>query len=144
MYSIRAVDGDDDEIAEILGDLHQLTFFDSAAVPEFGSGSWWLAYDGAKAVAFAGIVPSTLVRDSGYFCRVGVLRKHQGRGLQRRLMRAIEGQARRIGWESIVSDTTDNLISANNFIGAGYRLFDPEVPWGWTNTLYWRKRLSPV
>ena len=49
MYSIRAVDGDDDEIAEILGDLHQLTFFDSAAVPEFGSGSWWLAYDAAKA-----------------------------------------------------------------------------------------------
>jgi hypothetical protein len=43
MYSIRAVDGDDDEVAEILGDLHQLTFLDSAALPQFGSGSWWLA-----------------------------------------------------------------------------------------------------
>jgi hypothetical protein len=42
MYSIRAV-GDDDEVAEILGDLHQLTFLDSAALPQFGSGSWWLA-----------------------------------------------------------------------------------------------------
>jgi GNAT superfamily N-acetyltransferase len=72
------------------------------------------------------------------------LQKYRGRGLQRRLMRAIEGQARRIGWESIVSDTTDNLISANNFIRAGYRLYDPEVPWGWTNTLYWRKRLFAV
>jgi hypothetical protein len=56
MYSIRAVDVDDDEVAEILGDLHQLTFLDSAALPQFGSGSWWLAYDAAKAVAFAGAV----------------------------------------------------------------------------------------
>jgi hypothetical protein len=33
---------------------------------------------------------------------------------------------------SIISDTTDNMHSANNFIRASYRLF-------WPNTLYWRK-----
>ncbi|MCP3476999.1 GNAT family N-acetyltransferase [Bradyrhizobium sp. CCGUVB1N3] len=144
VYRIRAVDGDDEEVAEILRDLHQWTFFGTAAVPQFGSGSWWLAHDGAKAVAFAGVVPSTHARNSGYLCRVGVLQKHQGRGLQRRLMRAVEVQARRIGWESIVSDTTDNRISANNFIRTGYRLYEPEVPWGWRNTLYWRKWLNRV
>jgi phage terminase large subunit len=42
------------------------------------------------------------------------------------------------------SDTTDNVVSANNFIRAGYRLFQPHSPWGWTNTLYWRKVLSPA
>ncbi len=142
VYRIRAVDSDDDEVAEILRDLHQWTFFGTAAVPQFGSGSWWLAHSGAKAVAFAGVVPSTHAPNSGYLCRVGVLQEHQGRGLQRRLMRAVEVQARRIGWESIVSDTTDNRISANNFIRTGYRLYEPEVPWGWRNTLYWRKRLN--
>ena len=144
MYRIRSVDGYDDEVAEILGDLHRLTFFDSAAVPQFDLGAWWLTYDGTEAVAFAGVVPSTLVRNSGYLCRIGVLQQHRGQGLQRRMMRAIEVHARRICWDCIVSDTTNNRRSANNFIRAGYRLYDPEVPWGWTNTLYWRKRLDAV
>ncbi len=142
MYRIRSVDGGDEEIAEILGDLHQRTFFDSAALPRFDLGCWWLAYHGPEAVAFAGVVPSTHARNSGYFCRVGVVRRHQGHALQRRLMRAIEMEARRIGWDSIVSDTTDNLASANNFIAAGYRLYIPEIPWGWSNTLYWEKRIG--
>ena len=142
MYRIRAVDGGDDEVAEVLGDLHQRTFLDSAAAPRFDRGSWWVAYQGTEAVAFAGVVPSTHARNSGYFCRVGVVRKHQGHALQRRLMRAIETDARRSGWDSVVSDTTDNSISANNFIARGYLLYNPESPWGWSNTLYWRKWLS--
>jgi Phage terminase large subunit len=62
--------------------------------------------------------------------------------LQLRLMRALEARARLNGWCSIVSDTTDNISSANNFIRAGYRLFRPQVPWAWPNTLYWRKLLG--
>ena len=54
-------------------------------------------------------------------------------------MRALEARARPNGWCSIVSDTTDNLLSANNFIRAGYRLFEPKHPWAWPHTLYWRK-----
>jgi GNAT superfamily N-acetyltransferase len=141
MHRIHAVEGDDEEIAEISGDLHHRTFFEAAALPDFDRGSWWLAYEGTRAIAFAGVVPSTHARNSGYLSRVGVLRKHRGRALQRRLMRAIEAEARRIGWDCVVSDTTDNRISANNFIAAGYRLYDPEIPWGWSNTLYWRKSL---
>jgi hypothetical protein len=53
----------------------------------------------------------------------------------------VEARGRRIGWDSIVSDTTDNRVSANNFIQAGYRLFEPETPWAWAHTLYWRKWL---
>ena len=37
------------------------------------------------------------------------------------------------------SDTTDNLASANNFIRAGYRLYRPQMPWAWPESLYWRK-----
>jgi hypothetical protein len=63
-------------------------------------------------------------------------------GLQLRLMRAMESRARNNGWNCVVSDTTDNVVSANNFIRAGYRLYRPQDPWAWPNTLYWRKVLS--
>lgn len=141
MYRIRMVDASDDDVADTLDDLHRLTFFDAAAMPQFELGAWWLAYQGDDAVAFAGVVPSTYARNSGYLSRVGVLQRHWGSGLQLRLMRAVEARGRRIGWDSIVSDTTDNSFSANNFIKAGYRLFEPEVPWAWSHTLYWRRSL---
>ncbi len=139
MYRIREIDGCDDDVADMLSDLHNRTFFENAPVPEFGVGYWWLAIHGDEPVAFAGLVPSTHVRNAGYFCRVGVLRSHRGSSLQLRLMRRMEFRARRNGWCCVVSDTTDNVASANNFIRAGYRLYDPECPWAWTNTLYWRK-----
>ncbi|WP_439369532.1 GNAT family N-acetyltransferase [Bradyrhizobium sp. DASA03120] len=141
MYRIRIVDTSDDDIVDTLSDLHRLTFFDAAGMPQFELGAWWLAYQGDDAVAFAGVLPSTHVRNGGYFSRVGVLQRHWGRGLQRRMMRVVEARGRRIGWGSIVSDTTDNPVSANNFIQAGYRLFEPEAPWAWSHSLYWRKLL---
>jgi len=66
---------------------------------------------------------------------------HCGNSLQFRFMRALELRARRNGWSSVVSDTTDNVVSANNFIRAGYRLYRPREPWGWPHTLYWRKHI---
>lgn len=38
-------------------------------------------------------------------------------------------------------DTSGNPVSANNFIQAGYRLYEPKVPWVWSHTLYWRRSL---
>jgi GNAT superfamily N-acetyltransferase len=142
MYRIREVDGHDDEIADTLADLHRLTFFDGAAIPEFDWGHWWLAYFERMPVAFAGVVPSTRACNAGYFSRVGVLKKHSGNGLQLRLMRALESRARHNGWNCIISDTTNNLASANNFIRAGYQLYQPQCPWAWPRTLYWRKSIG--
>jgi hypothetical protein len=139
MYRIREVDGSDDDVADTLSELHWLTFFDGASIPKFDHGHWWLAHCATEPVAFAGIIPSTHAPNAGYFCRVGVLRKHWGRSLQLRLMRALEARARLNGWFSVISDTTDNVSSANNFIRAGYRLYQPQIPWAWPNTLYWRK-----
>lgn len=138
-YRIREVDSQDEEIAEILDELHRATFLDSAPVPAFDDGHWWLAFSGSVPVAFAGLVRSTQVPNAGYLCRVGVLNKHRGRSLQLRLLRAADRRAKMSGWHSIVSDTTDNVSSANNFIRAGYRLYRPRLPWGWPRTLYWRK-----
>ncbi len=70
MYRIREVDGLDDEIADALADLHRLTFYDGAPVPEFDHGHWWLAFQETTPIAFAGVVPSTRATNAGYFCRV--------------------------------------------------------------------------
>src|SRR5258707_4451479 len=70
-----------------------------------------------------------------------ILDRGWGNGLQLRLMRALESRARHNGWSAVVSDTTENLASANNFIRAGYRLYQPHTPWAWPNTLYLRKSI---
>jgi GNAT superfamily N-acetyltransferase len=142
-YRIREVDGRDDESADTLTELHRLTFFSGASVPMFDRGHWWLAYREATPVAFAGVVPSTHVRNAGYFCRVGVLQRHWGHRLQLRLMRTMEARARRNGWSCVVSDTTGNVVSANNFIRAGYRMVRPTSPWAFPDTIYWRKDIAP-
>jgi hypothetical protein len=142
IYRIREVDGHDDDVADTLAELHRLTFFDGASIPEFDRGHWWLGFLEAVPIAFAGLVLSTRAGNAGYFSRVGVLQKHCGNYLQLRLMRAMETRAKRNGWSCVVSDTTDNLASANNFISAGYRLYQPRYPWGWPNTLYWRKSIT--
>jgi GNAT superfamily N-acetyltransferase len=107
-------------------------------------GTGWLAYREAIPVAFGGVVPSTHVRNAGYICRVGVLKPHCGHGLQLRLMRAMESRAWRNGWGRVVSDTTQNIPSANNFIRAGFRLYQPRYPWAFPETLYWRKIIRSV
>jgi GNAT superfamily N-acetyltransferase len=144
IYRVREADAQDDEVADTLAELHRLTFFDGAPIPDFDWGYWWLAFHGANPVAFAGAVPSTYVRHAGYVCRVGVLKDHCGHGLQLRLMRAMEARARCNGWTCMVSDTTQNIASANNFIRAGYRLYQPAFPWAFPETLYWRKIISSV
>lgn len=141
MYRIREVDGSDDDIADTLKDLHELTFLEHAPTPDFSHGHWWLGYLERGPVAFAGVIPSTRAFNAGYFSRVGVLQKHCGNSLQIRFMRAIERKSKYNGWCQIVSDTTDNPASANNFIRAGYRLYVPEYPWAFPQTLYWRKTL---
>jgi hypothetical protein len=141
MYRIREVDGHDDEVADTLTDLHRLTYFDGVPLPEFVLGHWWLGFHETNPIAFAGMIPSTRAHNAGYLCRVGVLKKHCGNALQLRLTRALESRARRNGWSSVVSDTTDNPASANNLIRAGYRLYQPSYPWGYPNTLYWRKSI---
>jgi len=54
MYRIRMIDASDDDVADTLAELHRLTFFDTAAMPEFDLGAWWLAYQGDQAVTSAG------------------------------------------------------------------------------------------
>ncbi|WP_035658904.1 GNAT family N-acetyltransferase, partial [Bradyrhizobium sp. STM 3809] len=117
------------------------TFLDRAPLPDFEVGHWWISTELGRPAAFAGLVPSALGEGIGYLARVGVLRECCGHGLQRRMMHAIERRGRRSGLYCIVSDTTNNIVSANNFIRCGYALFQPARPWAWGHSLYWRKMI---
>lgn len=149
-FLIKERDGSDPLYAQELREMHYTTFVDSAPMPDFEKGHWWLVYDrdrwayGVKfVVAFAGIVPSSYAPQSmGYFHRVGVLQCARGHKLQKRLLSVIERKARKNGWTSIISDTTDNPPSANAMISAGYKIFEPAYRWAFSHSIYWKKDLK--
>ena len=102
---------------------------------------WWIAYDGDKPIGFSGYRASRQWCHTAYLCRAGVLSAYRGKGLQRRLIRVRERHAKRLGFIWAISDTSDNPASANNLIACGYRMYEPQSPWGWRHTCYWRKKL---
>ena len=143
-YRIREVDASDEEIAETIKEFNRIECAWPVLTEDELEGDgchWWLAYDKEKPIGFAGLTPSQRYPNAGYFKRVLVLPRYRGRQLQSRFFRALERRARAIGWDMIVSETTNTVYSANNFIRAGYRLFDPEYPWAFSNSLYWKKEL---
>jgi GNAT superfamily N-acetyltransferase len=70
-------------------------------------------------IGFAGLQRSQRFYDTAYLCRSGVMPEHRGHGRQFRLIRVRELQAKRSGWRYCITDTTDNLASANSLIKAG-------------------------
>lgn len=143
MYRIREVDGGDDDIAETIRWFNDLvdSSFPAITDAELDTGFWWLAYLDKEPVAFAGMTPARKEPNVGYFKRAGVHPKHRGKGLQVRLMRVREQKARKLGWTHLVSECTNTPYSANNFIKAGFEIYQPANPWAFDNSIYWWKRL---
>lgn len=140
-YRIKRVDDMDDEIADTIHWMHKEVFWDTAPAPDTDQDFWWLAYQDKMPCGFAQVVPAASTPNTGYLKRSGVLPGHRGNRLQLRLIRAREALARKMGWVTLVTDTTDNPRSANTMIRAGYRLYTPENKWAYEHSLYWRKTL---
>ena len=141
---IRKVDVRDVDIAKTLIYL-QKQCLPSDSICDIKKGHWWIAYDEQMfPVGFAGMVRSYNFFDCGYLCRAGVVEKHQGKGIQKLLIKARERHAKRLGWNWLISDTTDNPASANSLISCGFKLYNPSSPWGFKHALYWRKQLYAV
>lgn len=101
----------------------------------------WLAMDGDLVVGFASAGPVNLPRWL-YLSGAGVIRSYRGHGLQRRMIAVREAAAKRAGCKLVVTYTArDNYPSANNLIRCGYRLYAPEVPFGFSDALYFQKAL---
>jgi GNAT superfamily N-acetyltransferase len=142
VYRIKRVDGNDDETADLLRELHDEIFGDSAPQIDPEEGYWWVAHDGREVAGFCMLMateaqPTTVA----YLKRAGVRLLHRGQGLQRRFVRVREMLARKLGFRTLVTDTTDNPSSANNLIACGYRIYRPPEPWGFHHTIYWYKDL---
>ena len=106
-------------------------------------GHWWIAYaEDGKPVGFAGIVRSTRWTDTGYLCRAGVLDGFTGHGLQKRLIDARLRQARKLGWNWCITDTTDNPASSNSLISCGFKIYTPSNPWSFKNAIYWKYKVN--
>lgn len=125
---------------EMLIELHK-SCLPSDYYPNFMSAIWWIAFENKKPVAFCGLSAVSSWKNAGYLCRAGVIDAYKGRGIQRKLIRIREKKARKLGYEWLISDTTNNNPSANNLISCGYKLYQPETKWAYPNSLYWRKKL---
>lgn len=99
----------------------------------------WVAYSAGEPVGFV------LFRDHGYGTvfleRAGVLPAYGGQGLYKRLLRAAERGLPR-GSRLVTYTANRNLASANGLLGAGWKLYEPTVRWGWPDGLYLTKVLS--
>ncbi|WP_405548218.1 GNAT family N-acetyltransferase [Variovorax paradoxus] len=126
--------------AETLRALHTLTFPHDDH-EDYTSGYWWIVWDGDAPVAFAGMRCSVTAPATAYLSRCGVLKSHRGLRLQPALLRRRLTLAKREGFQAAISTTYLNTPSANNLIRAGFRLYDPEAPWGALGTCYWRREL---
>ncbi|MFI4971128.1 MAG: GNAT family N-acetyltransferase [Hyphomicrobiales bacterium] len=144
VYRISAVDGDDEDIADTIRELHDEVFGDTAPQVDPTNGHWWLAFaidEGREIAGFCGLTQTYGDPSIGYLKRAGVRLQHRGQGLQRRFVRVREARARKLGMRDLVTDTSDNPSSANNLIACGYRIYRPPSPWGFPHTIYWTKSL---
>lgn len=106
-------------------------------------GHWWLAYaEDGRPVAFAGLVRSKRFTDTGYLCRAGVSDDCTGKGLQKRLISVRIRKAKELGWNWLITDTTNNPASSNSLINAGFKIYTPSSPWSFKNAIYWKYKID--
>lgn len=127
--------------AEILR-LDKILFSEDQSVDPTG-GWWWLIRDRkGKAIAFGGLRGCRHPSNKGlaYMIRSGVLGKHRGRGLQKKMIKARIAMARRHGYKEIVTYVLSwNLASANSLIACGFRLYHPQDKYAGSKAFYFRR-----
>lgn len=108
-------------------------------------GVWFIAYtENGDPAGYAGVVQSSQWWDTAYLCRAGVLYKYRGNGLQKRLIKTRIRAAKTMGFNWLITDTSDNAPSANSLISAGFRMYEPSKPYALNSSLYWRLKLKEV
>lgn len=138
---IRRVNTNDTQVVTTLAYL-QKKCLPQDQVCDVTKGWWWIVYADKIPIGFAGLVRSLTWYDCGYLCRAGVLSAYRGLGLQKKLIVVRIKKARQVNYKWLISDTRDNHPSANNLASLGFKMFDPTKPWGYNNSLYWRKCLD--
>jgi GNAT superfamily N-acetyltransferase len=116
--------------------------FPSDHRPALENSLWWIVWRGQQPVGYAGLRPCQWSQNKGlgFLSRAGVLREHRGRGLQRRLIRAREAEARALGLQELITYVALwNCASLNSLVACGYRFYRPADKWGGKESVYLRK-----
>ena len=125
---------------KLLSSMHKACFPEYPMIEPIGD--WWLVKADSRPAAFCVLWQSIKIDHAGYLARAGVLEKYRGHGLQKRMIRLREREARRRHWKVLVSDSNrGNVASGNSLISCGYRMWNPPVAWGNENSIYWRREL---
>jgi GNAT superfamily N-acetyltransferase len=118
--------------------------FPSDHRPVLENSLWWVVWHGKEPVGYAGlrVCEGAQNKGLGFLSRAGVVRKHRGKGLQRRLIRAREAAARSFGLSELVTYVAHwNCPSINSLVACGYRFYRPATKWGGASSVYLRKSL---
>jgi hypothetical protein len=105
---------------------------------------WWIVWHGKEAVGYAGLRPCQLPCNAGvgFLNRVGVVAKHRGNGLQKRLIRVREAAARAMKMSELVTYCMGwNCASVNSLVACGYKFYGPATKYGGAQAVYLRKKL---
>ncbi len=103
---------------------------------------WWIVRVDGRLAGYCGLGLYDEADPYAYLARAGILPEFRGKGIQRRLIKIREDEARKRGYHYIITYTArHNLASANNLIKSGYRLYRPAKCWGIKLALYFCKRL---
>jgi GNAT superfamily N-acetyltransferase len=146
LIKIRLVASPDDLSDIVRAELERLDmicFPEDKPYPKEGC-FWWLAFDGKRVIAFAGLKPlAGINRGTGFLCRAGVIPNARGSKVQRRLVRARIKKALQLGLKRVITYTSRvNFGSIINLLKSGMRFYSPSNDWAHKEALYFCRVLS--
>lgn len=116
--------------------------FNDEWFPEFDKNLCWLVrnYNLKNPVGYA--CGRGLTDGIFYLSRAGVLNRHRGKGLHKRLIAAREVYARKAGYKVIITYVAKHNVSSwVTLVKRGYEVYQPEYCYAGKNFLYFRKGL---
>lgn len=132
----------------INADLYeQLQDLDQNYIPAFRGCSnefkdnrdWWVSVsDSGQIVAYCGCIYSQGICIMN---RAWVHKSYRGNGMQRKMILKRISAAKEQCHTVITYTTADNIVSANNLIRCGFKLYTPEYAYGGNDMLYWVRLL---
>lgn len=100
-------------------------------------GAYWILHHRGRKVGFCALHP--LVREPSvcFLARAGVLKTHQGKGMQKRMISTRVSYAKVQDFSHVLTYASlDNYPSLTNLIKSNFKLYDPAYKWAGRDVMY--------
>ena len=123
--------------------LQEITFGNIYVTGNFLRQShWWVVFDGGSPVGFASLTLYDDERNTAFLSLAGVIPSARGKGLQRKLIKRRVDKSIELGAGRVITYVApDNVISGNNLIKCGFKLYVPDFEYGVDGAIYFQKKL---